>query len=401
VVALAAMLGLFEGPAQVLTVVCLVLAVGSGAAQGWRPGVVLAGVLLWGLAGIPGLVVMRGHGLSSGETTRPLMALALGVGAWSLAGASAAAQRRAAWAFCGALVLNGAYGLAQWRFGALPWDHLFLKNPDNAQLYIPGRVFHERAASGLFYNRLRLAHIGVVGLGLLGLVALRRGLAGWTRVVAGLGAAVLGAAVVLTYARTAVLGGAAGVAAVLLVRTEGRRLRTLAAVGLTGALAGATFLLTEYGRRRFTDLLPDLELRRAMFESALGMFADHPVLGVGHGVYRVMAETYARPPLAGVHLTSPHNQWLQVLAETGAVGALGFTVAWGAALLRAARAARRTGALREEAVLLGLVALSVVGLFHSTLHHGAVALVYWTLVGAAAVAPQGEDGRWRSTSEAR
>lgn len=400
-VALAAFLGLFEGPAQILTVACLLLALGAGAARGWRPDVITLGVLLWGLAGIPGLIIMRGHGLSSGETTKPLMALALLVGAWSVAPAPARLQHRLAWAFGGALVLNGIYGLVQWKVGALPWDHLFLKNPENAQLYIPGRVFHERAASGLFYNRLRLAHVGVVALGLLGLVAFRGDAPRRPRVFAAVGAALLTAAVVLTYARTAMLGLVVGVAAVLLVRA-GRRSRALVWVALTGALAGGTFLLTEYGRRRFADLLPDLELRRAMFECAVGMFEDHPVLGVGHGVYRLAVDAYARPPLAGVHLTSPHNQWLQVLAETGLVGALGFTVAWGAALVAAVRAARRTRAVREEAVLLGLVALSVVGLFHTTLHHAGVALVYWTLVGVASGAtPRREIGRWRSENQAR
>ena len=240
--------------------------------------------------------------------------------------------------------------------------------------------------------------MGVVALGLLGVVALARGAPRRTRALAAAGAAVLGAALALTYARTAPLGLVVGAAVLALARAEGRRLRALAAVGLTGALAAAAALSTEYGRRRFTDLLPDLEIRRSMFECALGMFEDHPVLGVGHGVYRALAETYARAPLAGVHLTSPHNQWLQVLAEAGVVGLAGFTVAWGVALVRAVRAARR-GGLGAQGVLVGLVALSVVGLFHSTLHHAAVGLVYWTLVGTAAAATPGVDERrWRSAN---
>ena len=40
---------------------------------------------------------------------------------------------------------------------------IFLASARSAQIYVPGQVYHVHSASGLFYNRLKLAHVGMIG----------------------------------------------------------------------------------------------------------------------------------------------------------------------------------------------------------------------------------------------
>lgn len=391
-IAFAALLALVEGPAQIAAVAAILAALFAGRARGWRPGWVELGLLLWIFAGIPG-TVSAGGGRSSADVTRPLLALTLFAGAWGVARADERALRAMAWAFAVGCVINGAYGLVQVRFGALPLDPLFLKNPSSAQLWVPDRVYHERAAAGLFYNRLKLAHVGLVGLALLGLVALGGAVRPWrSRVLAAAGAAMLGAALVLTYARMALV---ALVAAGLLLAMLLGRARAVLAVLAAVALLGVGFALSTHGALRIASLGADLEIRRAMFAAAWALFEGHPLLGVGHGMYSSLSAAHMPPHLEGVLLTSPHNLWLQVLAETGVVGFVGFNAAVGVALVRLGRRVHRARGLTtavatlDRLALVAMVALLLIGLMHFTLHHVPVALLFWTLAGVAVRSPGG------------
>ncbi len=379
----AAMLALFEGPAEILCIAALLTTLVSGRMAGFRPGLVELGLLIWGLAGLPGLLVAQGK-LSSGDTTRPLFALALFVGRYGFAGLSQRALQRIVGAFLGLMVLNGIYGLVQLKWGALPWDSWFLKNPKSAQIYIPGRVYHERASSGLFYNRLKLAHLGVVALLAMGLLIAEK--SSWTkRGALVVGALLLLASVVFSYARMSLLAlCASGMLLALLLA----RIKVIAGVVISSLALGGGFLMSAYGQRRVEALAEDLEIRRAMFNAAISIFEQHPILGVGHGVYRSVSAGHMPESLTGVLLTSPHNIWLQTLAETGVVGFLGFNLVLGVGLWRGIRAARRPQDNPRERVadrwsLMVVSALLIVGLMHFTLHHAAVALAFWTAMGVA------------------
>lgn len=379
--AFAASLALFEGPAQISCVLLLLAALATGRARSWRPGWFEFGILLWWLAGVPGLLALPSRP-SSGELTRPLMALAALVGAWSLDPDDEPLLSRLAWIFGGCLVINGAYGLLQLGFGPFPWDSLFLKNPQSGQIWIPNRVYHELAASGLYYNRLKLAHVGLTGLALFGLVLVQKGVSVRTRRAAGLGLLVLGGGVVYTYARMALVGLAGGA---LVLAAFSARAKTVLKVAVGGASLAGLLLLTEYGRSRFVTISEDGELRLGLFRAAWQLFLEHPLFGVGHGAYGLMVRPFL-PDASGVHLTSPHNQWLQVLAETGLVGFGGFVLATSTALWRSLQAVLQPGpgpALLHRWILVCMVGLLLTGLTHSTLHHPTVALLFWTLAGAA------------------
>jgi putative inorganic carbon (HCO3(-)) transporter len=69
-----------------------------------------------------------------------------------------------------------------------------------------------------------------------------------------------------------------------------------------------------------------VELRLGAQQVALEMFLDHPFLGVGAGNFPPLYPPYSQQ--LGVTAVAsefyPHNLYLQVLAETGAVGLLAF-----------------------------------------------------------------------------
>ena len=73
--------------------------------------------------------------------------------------------------------------------------------------------------------------------------------------------------------------------------------------------------------------------RLLMWQSAYEMFEDHPVLGVGLGQYAPKyLNVYKSPQAKEIHNHS-HNNFLQMLAENGIVGFLGFLLLFGYILL--------------------------------------------------------------------
>lgn len=372
-VALAALAGLVEGPAQILCVAVLLLAAITGRWVGSRSGVFFVAVGVWVAAGY--LELGGGfEGRSGGEMTRPLMALAAMVGAGSLAGSAPRTLGRVAWAFGIAITLNAAYGLVQIGLGMDPLE---------ARIHPEPRL-EDRMAFGIFRHRLRLAQIGSIGLALAGVVVtapeVRRG----TRWAAGLSLAVLVPAVLGTYLRTPWVGFTVAVVAYcVLIARPGAALASAAG----GLVASVVLRSTSLGARRWASWPDDWIVRTRMFSAGFEVFLDHPWFGVGHGGYR--AAVAGVSDLSGVQRTSPHNLAVQALAETGAVGAAALAVAFGLTLWRLGRGVRaRRGAggahvRLERVAFLGFSALLATGFTHFTLHHAAVGLVFWTLAGVA------------------
>lgn len=67
--------------------------------------------------------------------------------------------------------------------------------------------------------------------------------------------------------------------------------------------------------------------RLLIWQSAYNMFKDHPVLGVGLGQYKDnYQQKYILPQATEKYLGHAHNNFLQMLAENGIVGFIGFVV---------------------------------------------------------------------------
>lgn len=167
----------------------------------------------------------------------------------------------------------------------------------------------------------------------------------------------------LSLSRGAWIGAA--VAAVSVSILLSRRMLFASLVGATGgalflALGGVERLPTAL-RERATDFLPYLGLidirrveitdanfaiieRLAHWWAAVGMFSDHPWLGVGIGNYPAVYPAYALPRWEDP-LGHAHNFYLNVAAETGLVGLAAYLLLWIAALALTYRAIRRTTGL--------------------------------------------------------
>lgn len=390
-VAFAAMLALFEGPAEIACVVAILTAFATGGFRSWRPGVIEAGIVVWCLAGLYGTLSFDGR-LPSEDKLRPLLALAALAGSRAVAPADARTLGRMGWVFAACLVANGAYGYLQVAFHELPLDRWLALNPSIAQRIVPDRA-GAFAASGLFYNRLKLAHVGLVGLGVIGCALLSGRLRGRARGLAVAGALILGGAMVLTWARAtwpALLAGALAVALVLASRGRALRPRSVAGVIVAAAALILGIGVSETGRERLLDTLPDIGVRMRLYRGAFAMFRDHPLLGVGHGVYPKLSPRYVEQGW-GPHFIDAHNLFLHALAETGVVGFAGLATALAVAFVALARRVRSAeGAevdarvLLDRVALFTLAALTALGLVHYPLHHATVALLFWAAVGVAA-----------------
>lgn len=395
-IAFAALIALFEGPAQIACAIAVAACLWGAARDRTldRTALLIGGlILLYALAGVYGAATATVR-LRSEDTLRPLMALGFIAGAYGYRRASDPILKRAALAFCACIVLNGAYGFLQLGFGELPLDRFFLKNPHSSQLWVPDHIYDHtsahpsgiRALSGLFYNRLKLAHLGVIGLGALALIAAAR-VDRKIRFLAIAGTIILFSALIFTYARAALAAFLVALLVVVLASMQARVVAALAGVSALGL--GVAFAASEYLRERAMNAASDLELRGQIFAAAARMFADHPILGLGHGVYRTQAAAYYPAGASTTWLIDAHNLLLHVAAETGIAGLMGFL---GALLLASVRVIRRVrrdrlssrpGAVLDRFALFGLTAIVILGMTHFPLHHAPVALAFWTLLGVA------------------
>jgi O-antigen ligase len=233
-------------------------------------------------------------------------------------------------------------------------------------------------AVGTFGSGQVLALGALVGYGLLVALALGLALRGTARI------ALLGIAALLTLPLAASLSRGAWIATavavlLMLVVFDWRiaAVLTLVAVlaGLTTAAVARPSGSDTFGER-LTSIVssgsePDRSVqdRYALWQTAVDIWADHPVTGVGLKDFAAYRDSYAPLSLsagsdvddltAGFRrqpLLSAHNQYLMVLAEQGTVGILAFG---GLLAALTAAAVRRRPHISDAGRFLGLVAPAV------------------------------------------
>jgi putative inorganic carbon (HCO3(-)) transporter len=237
----------------------------------------------------------------------------------------------------------------------------------------------------------------------LGLALQRTRLPGLLRL--GVVAAVAGTAiaVLLTYSRGGALVLGLG-AFVCLMRWHVRGLRLLVVVAALGA-GMATVPNAVWGRlgtllRPFEEtqavgqlIDTSVELRLGAQEVALEMFLDNPFIGVGADNYPPLYQVYSQH--LGVTAVAsefyPHNLYLQVLAETGAIGIVAFLPAVFGPLLalermrRATKSSTPTASEWQELAFGTEVALGCY-LLSSTMLHASYPRYLWMLLALAVAA---------------
>jgi putative inorganic carbon (HCO3(-)) transporter len=198
----------------------------------------------------------------------------------------------------------------------------------------------------------------------------------WQRAAAVVGSLAIAGAIFQTGSRGGLL--ALMVAAVLMMALAGGRARKLAVlVPVLGVIA----LIVSGQASNFSSLTEITNPTSASDESvqgrysenlvALRMFRDHPVVGVGPGLYPANYASYARDIGIDERVErQPHNSYLEMAAESGAPGAITFLAMIVIGLVVGVRARARAIRVRDrdlrllaEALLTGFAAYAVAAIF--------------------------------------
>lgn len=268
-----------------------------------------------------------------------------------------------------------------------------------------------RAPGGTMGSRNRMAHLLVLGMPTLVLLALRAR----SRARFSLGAAALAAAtaaLVLSRTRAAWLAALVVVAlAAVLVAWRWRTLRTLgsrprAALLAAAVLFGGAVALLAPNWLEWRSGSPHLESLRGIadyqsgsgrgrliqYANTLRMVRDHP-MGVGPRNWMVEYPRYASPGDPSVHSEAllpisefPQSDWIGIAAERGVPALLLLLGVGGVAFARGLRRLAREGdpavAARGLVLLLLLAALAVVGALDPVLQTPTAAFLAFLLLGA-------------------
>ncbi len=230
----------------------------------------------------------------------------------------------------------------------------------------PGIVYHGPGGMIADNNDYGLALVMTLPL----LVFLWRGERGpFLKVVLALMSVACVAGVLLTRSRGGVVAlGVLWLATMILMRKDWRVL-----VAGPVALAGVLLLVPAELFERFRALMgggaldESAALRLVAWEKAWNMFQVHPLMGVGPANFTQQWGNYA--PYADFDPITPHNTYLHVLAESGAVSLALFAAVFVVTLVCLARLrARATEPWRRHyatAVLLSLVAFAAGAVFLS------------------------------------
>jgi putative inorganic carbon (HCO3(-)) transporter len=224
----------------------------------------------------------------------------------------------------------------------------------------------------------------------------------WAQLVAGGATALIAAGVVLSYSR----GGAVGLAVAFVVMAALRYVRVRTVV-IVGVMVGAVVLSVPQYRDRLATLgaVSDLAAeddgetgvdssiasRATENMAAFLAFADHPLLGVGPGLFATVYQDYAEQVEGDARRVKStpreaHNLYLGVAAENGLPGIICLGGVFVVTLRELARARRRC--LERDPELAALASgflIAVVGYMASAVFlHFAFVRYFWLLMALAA-----------------
>ncbi|MCC6159257.1 MAG: O-antigen ligase family protein [Deltaproteobacteria bacterium] len=228
--------------------------------------------------------------------------------------------------------LIGIYAAAQWRFGdAVP-----------RILTPPVKLWQEHGghnlAVGLFDHHLTFGNTMYLCVALLAAAALLPGMR--TRAGLALAAALGAVGLVASYARSAWIAAALG-AAIFAYRRGKRVFIAVCVAGLVAVVALSAASETIRDRLASTMRAGSNLERIYIWKTSLDMAFDHPVAGVGPGVYRQVVDDYRRDyNIKWTTKAHAHNSYFMAASEGGVVGAAIFAWVAGAGLWLAWRRQR-------------------------------------------------------------
>jgi O-antigen ligase len=194
-------------------------------------------------------------------------------------------------------------------------------------------------------------------------------------------------AIILTLSRAAYLALSVLALVVVLSLQSGRwRLRAVALL----TLAGAVVIELPFINQRIVDLGHSAGLRTSIYEQALRMLAQRPILGAGISGFPIRVAPF-RPPTQTIELY-PHDIWLTMWSELGLLGLIAFAVIFFGLIWRGVRALSMTSDTYKP-LLWGAVGALVVylvhGLFDSPYWKNDLSVEFWLLAALQVIAVRG------------
>ena len=126
--------------------------------------------------------------------------------------------------------------------------------------------------------------------------------------------------------------------------------------------------------------------RFLMWNSAYRMFMDHPVFGVGLGQYKDnYQKKYISPKAKQPYLEHAHSNFMQMLAENGAVGFVGFMTLVGYFIIGNLVAFWKTKSPYAFSMACSVLALVLQGFTEYNFGNSAVMKVFWLVIGCLVV----------------
>ena len=122
--------------------------------------------------------------------------------------------------------------------------------------------------------------------------------------------------------------------------------------------------------------------RLLIWQSAINMYADHPLLGVGPGQFgREYRGKYILPEATERTLGHAHNIYLGVLSECGTLGGVAFIVFWICLFASTIKAYHRTHDIAYIAILSAALGLALHGVTEYTWGATLTMKFFWTILG--------------------
>lgn len=219
------------------------------------------------------------------------------------------------------------------------------------------------------------------------------------------GAAIIACGTLLTYSRGAMLALAVvSTLAAIVLRIRARHLAAAAAIAIVGLLlaprevTGRLLTVEALMPGASDDVDSSIVKRRLLLATAMRMFDEHLIAGVGAGNFTRSFSRYSNevgsaeeqydPPGSRQY---PHTLYLEIGAETGLLGLAAFGAAMAfalAALFRARRVLLARGERAHAGIATGLALALTSYLVTSLFLHGAFQRYLWLLLALAAAAAQ-------------
>lgn len=154
-------------------------------------------------------------------------------------------------------------------------------------------------------------------------------------------------------------------------------------------IIGVTFNTNDYFSKRISSINinhSSNQERFLMWESAWNMFKDNPIFGVGLGQYKNQYQNiYISPIAKEPNLSHAHNNFMQMLAENGIIGTLGFIIMVGYIVLINLSNWIQSKNVFSLMISTSTITLLLQGLTEYNFGNSAVVKIYWLVMGCLLV----------------